>query len=182
MNKYGQEVLQLAYSYVKNKEIAEDLTQDIFVKCFKSIHTYKGKSKLRTWVWRVAINHCKDYLKSWYNQKVIITDNETTYTGLLQESVEQTVIQNDEDHQLASAVMNLPIKYREVIYLFYFEENEGLLYSRLHRLEQEGFIKSNWVQTETKYYQISHKGRRILQKAENSSVKKRILLKELIQE
>ena len=39
-----------------------------------------------------------------------------------QESVEQTVIQNDEDHQLASAVMNLPIKYREVIYLFYFEE------------------------------------------------------------
>jgi RNA polymerase sigma-70 factor, ECF subfamily len=122
MNKYGQEVLQLAYSYVKNKEIAEDLTQDIFVKCFKSIHTYKGKSKLRTWVWRVAINHCKDYLKSWYNQKVIITDNETTYTGLLQESVEQTVIQNDEDHQLASAVMNLPIKYREVIYLFYFEE------------------------------------------------------------
>ena len=122
MNKYGQEVLQLAYSYVKNKEIAEDLTQDIFVKCFKSIHTYKGKSKLRTWVWRVAINHCKDYLKSWYNQKVIITDNETTYTGLSQESVEQTVIQNDEDHQLASAVMNLPIKYREVIYLFYFEE------------------------------------------------------------
>ena len=39
-----------------------------------------------------------------------------------QKSVEQTVIQNDEDHQLASAVMNLPIKYREVIYLFYFEE------------------------------------------------------------
>ncbi|CJO25063.1 DNA-directed RNA polymerase specialized sigma subunit [Streptococcus pneumoniae] len=38
------------------------------------------------------------------------------------ESVEQTVIQNAEDRELASAVMNLPIKYREVIYLFYYEE------------------------------------------------------------
>ena len=38
-----------------------------------------------------------------------------------------------------------------------FEENEGLLYSRLHRLEQKGFIKSNWVQTETKYYQTLRK-------------------------
>ena len=38
------------------------------------------------------------------------------------ESVEQTVIQNAEDSRLASAVMSLPIKYREVIYLFYYEE------------------------------------------------------------
>ncbi|PEE35305.1 sigma-70 family RNA polymerase sigma factor [Bacillus pseudomycoides] len=122
MNKYGQEILQLVYSYVNNKEVAEDLTQDIFVKCYKSLHTYKGKSKLRTWLWRIAINHCKDYIKSWYNKKVIVTENESTYTGIQKESVEQIVIQNDEDHRLASAVMNLPIKYREVIYLFYFEE------------------------------------------------------------
>ncbi|ENQ3079073.1 sigma-70 family RNA polymerase sigma factor [Bacillus sp. WLY-B-L8] len=122
MNKYGQEILQLVYSYVNNKEIAEDLTQDIFVKFYKSLHTYKGKSKLRTWLWRIAINHCKDYIKSWYNKKVIVTENESTYTGVQKESVEQTVIQNDEDRRLTSAVMSLPIKYREVIYLFYFEE------------------------------------------------------------
>ncbi|WP_242142363.1 MULTISPECIES: sigma-70 family RNA polymerase sigma factor [unclassified Bacillus cereus group] len=122
MNQYGQEILQLVYSYVNNKEIAEDLTQDIFVKCYKSLHTYKGKSKVRTWLWRIAINQCKDYIKSWYNKKVIVTENESTYIEVQKESAEQTVIQNDEDRRLASAVMNLPIKYREVIYLFYFEE------------------------------------------------------------
>lgn len=42
--------------------------------------------------------------------------------GVQKESAEQTVIKNDEDQMLASAVMNLPIKYREVIYLYYFEE------------------------------------------------------------
>ena len=122
MNKYGQEVLQLVYSYVNNKEVAEDLTQDIFVKCYKSLHTYKGNSNLKTWLWRIAINHCKDYLKSWYNKKVIVTEDDFTYMESQKESVEQTVIQNAEDRELASAVMNLPIKYREVIYLFYYEE------------------------------------------------------------
>ncbi|MDA1763579.1 sigma-70 family RNA polymerase sigma factor [Bacillus cereus] len=122
MNKYGQEVLQLVYSYVNNKEVAEDLTQDIFVKCYKSLHTYKGNSNLKTWLWRIAINHCKDHLKSWYNKKVIVTDDGFTYMESQKESVEQTVIQNAEDRELASAVMNLPIKYREVIYLFYYEE------------------------------------------------------------
>ena len=122
MNKYGQEVLQLVYSYVNNKEVAEDLTQDIFVKCYKSLHTYKGNSNLKTWLWRIAINHCKDYLKSWYNKKVIVTEDDFTCMESQKESVEQTVIQNAEDRELASAVMNLPIKYREVIYLFYYEE------------------------------------------------------------
>ncbi|COE00984.1 sigma-70 family RNA polymerase sigma factor [Bacillus cereus] len=122
MNKYGQEVLQLVYSYVNNKEVAEDVTQDIFVKCYKSLQTYKGNSNLKTWLWRIAINHCKDYLKSWYNKKVIVTEDDFTYMESQKESVEQIVIQNAEDSRLASAVMSLPIKYREVIYLFYYEE------------------------------------------------------------
>ena len=122
MNKYGQEILQLVNSYVKNKTIAEDLTQDIFVKCYRSLNTFKGKSKVKTWLWRIAINHCKDYLKSWYQKNVLAIENEFVYTVDSKESVEQTVIKNDEDERLVFEVMNLPIKYREVIYLFYFEE------------------------------------------------------------
>ena len=122
MNRYGQDILRLAYSYVNDREVAEDLTQDIFVKCYKALHTYRGKSKLRTWLWRIAINHCKDYLKSWYNKKVIITENESTSNKTKKEMVEQVIIQKEEDHQLMTSIMTLPIKYREVIYLFYYEE------------------------------------------------------------
>jgi RNA polymerase sigma-70 factor, ECF subfamily len=121
MYRYGQEILQLVYSYVNNKEVAEDLTQDIFVKCYKTLHTYSGKSKLRTWLWRIAINHCKDFLKSWYNKNVVITGAEITNITKKQ-MVEQAIIQKEEDHQLISAIMTLPIKYREVIYLFYYQE------------------------------------------------------------
>ncbi|WP_455662808.1 sigma-70 family RNA polymerase sigma factor [Pradoshia sp.] len=122
MHQYGQEILQLAYSYVNSREIAEDLTQEIFVKCYKALHTYKGKSKVRTWLWRIAINHCKDYLKSWYNNHVIPSSDELVYSRESQQSTEHTVIQHDEDARLAHAVMKLPVNYREVIYLHYFED------------------------------------------------------------
>jgi len=122
MNRYGQEVLQLVYSYVENKAIAEDLTQEIFIKCYRSLHTYKGQAQLKTWLWRIAINHCKDFLKSWYNRNVITTDDDTVADRAKEETVEQTVIQKNEDAMLAFAVMKLPIKYREVILLYYYEE------------------------------------------------------------
>ena len=122
MSRYGQDILRLVYSYVNNKELAEDLTQDIFVKCYKSLHTYKGKSSLRTWLWRIAINHCKDFLKSWYNKNVVISEEQPVTHRTTKEMVEEVVIQKEEDDQLIAAIMMLPIKYREVIYLFYYEE------------------------------------------------------------
>ncbi|MCM3388804.1 sigma-70 family RNA polymerase sigma factor [Ureibacillus chungkukjangi] len=122
MRTYGQEIQQLVYSYVHNETIAEDLTQEIFVKCFKSLDSFKGKSSIKTWLWRIAINHSKDYLKSWYSRSVKAADDFSYIANESSDSIEQTIIQQDEDVQLAYAVMQLPIKYREVIYLFYYEE------------------------------------------------------------
>jgi RNA polymerase sigma-70 factor, ECF subfamily len=122
MNSYGQEILQLVYSYVKDQTLAEDLTQDIFVKCYKSLDTFQGQSKLRTWVWKIAINHCKDFLRSWYKKNVVTTDVEVIFNGTRNGTVEETVVQREADDELISAIMMLPVIYREVIYLFYYQE------------------------------------------------------------
>ncbi|MBA9025778.1 sigma-70 family RNA polymerase sigma factor [Peribacillus huizhouensis] len=121
MMTYGQDILQLVYSYVKNLPLAEDLTQEIFVKCYQALPRYRGEAKIRTWLWRIAINHCKDYLKSWYYRQVELnTGNYANCQAV--DHVEQDIIQKDEDKVLSDAVMNLPVKYREVIYLYYFQE------------------------------------------------------------
>ncbi|PFA94004.1 RNA polymerase factor sigma C [Priestia megaterium] len=122
MDQYGQEILQLAYSYVNSVAIAEDLTQDIFIKCYKNLHRYSGKAKFRTWLWRIAINHCKDFLRSWYNKNTVSTTDYFSSCINEKENIEQAVIQQEEDCELMSAVMKLPTKYKEVIYLFYYEE------------------------------------------------------------
>lgn len=120
MALYGQDILQLVYSYVKDTVVAEDLTQEIFIKCYKALPTYNQQSNIRTWLWRIAINHCKDYRKSWYFRKVSTAEEEQEWTS--SDNVEEEVIQQDEDRQLAVAVMELPIQYRELIYLHYFQE------------------------------------------------------------
>ncbi|MEK3980553.1 sigma-70 family RNA polymerase sigma factor [Psychrobacillus sp. FSL K6-2836] len=150
MMLYGQDLLQLVYTYVKDKALAQDLTQEIFVKCYEAYPTYKGKSTLKTWMWRIAINHCKDYLKSWYNQNIQVAVNAGVDVQA-SSNVEQQVIQQDEQERLAKTVMQLPIKYREVIYLFYFEDytskeiavmlsiNENTVKTRLRKAKQ--FLK-----------------------------------------
>ena len=156
---YGQDLLQLVYTYVKDKALAQDLTQEIFMKCYEAYPTYKGKSTLKTWMWRIAINHCKDYLKSWYNQNIQVAVD----AGIdvqASSNVEQQVIQQDEQERLAKTVMQLPIMYREVIYLFYFEDytskeiavvlstNENTVKTRLRKAKR--FLKeqlevSEWI-------------------------------------
>lgn len=159
MMLYGQDLLQLVYTYVKDKALAQDLTQEIFVKSYEAYPTYKGKSTLKTWMWRIAINHCKDYLKSWYNKNIQVTvDAGVDVQAII--NVEQQVIRQDEQERLAKTVMELPIMYREVIYLFYFEDytskeiacvlsiNENTVKTRLRKAKQ--YLKlqlevSEWI-------------------------------------
>ncbi|MBM7702727.1 sigma-70 family RNA polymerase sigma factor [Metabacillus iocasae] len=148
MTLYGQDILQLVYSYVKNHAVAEDLTQEIFVKCYRSLHTYEQKASLRTWLWRIAINHCKDYLRSWHYRKMQLTEMSFFSSKSTTNTPEEEVIRHDEDAQLSEAVLKLPVKYREMIYLFYFEEysikeienithvKQGTIKTRLRRAKE----------------------------------------------
>lgn len=120
MAQYGNDILKLSFSYVRNHAVAEELTQEIFIKTYERIDTYQHKSSIKTWLWRIAINHCKDYLRSWNYRKVVISERLSKDTVTQKETVEAEVIQRDEDDILAHEVLNLPVKYREVIYLHYF--------------------------------------------------------------
>ena len=117
MTDYGQDILQLTYSYVKSTAIAEDLTQEIFVKCYKALPTFEHRSKLRTWLWRIAINHCKDYLRSWHHRNVLLTYENEVEPASAPDELEKTIIRMDEASELFEAVLQLPMKYREPIYL-----------------------------------------------------------------
>ena len=122
MIDHGQDILQLVMQYVHNIAVAEDLTQEIFVKCYKALPNFHFNSSIKTWLWRIAINHSKDYLKSWYAKHVEVQTEELFAQVKSEESVEREVLQNEQDDELAQAVFALPIKYREVIYLCYYEE------------------------------------------------------------
>lgn len=147
MQAYGQDIMQLMLQYVHHFSTAEDLTQEVFVKCYKALPHFQFNASIKTWLWRIAINHAKDYLKSWYAKNVDVQADDL-FVQVSTHDVEQQVIQKEADDELAQAVFALPIKYREVIYLCYYEElvtreiadvlqlNENTVKTRLRKAKQ----------------------------------------------
>ncbi|EAD5531524.1 sigma-70 family RNA polymerase sigma factor [Listeria monocytogenes] len=122
MDNYSDDVLHLVFSYVKNRTTAEDLTQEIFIKCYEKLDQFNNKSSIKTWLYRIAINHCKDYLGSWHYRKLNFNDKIWDYLPSKSKHVEEEIISKDVANSLMSAVMDLPVKYREVVFLHYYEE------------------------------------------------------------
>lgn len=60
---YQQQVYNLVYRMLGNREEAEDLSQEVFVTVFKSIESFRGDSKFSTWLYRITANHCKNRFK-----------------------------------------------------------------------------------------------------------------------
>ncbi|MGI9860468.1 sigma-70 family RNA polymerase sigma factor [Moorella naiadis] len=146
IDQYGNSIMHLAYFYVKDRGIAEDITQETFYRAYKKLATFRGDSDVKTWLQRIAINLCKDYLRSWSWRKLWVMGEEF-WGGLKAPHADpsQQVLARDEKRALVEGILQLPIKYREVIVLYYYEEqstvaiarilniNEGTVRSRLHR-------------------------------------------------
>ena len=122
MDDYAQDIIWLIYSYVKDQNIAEDLTQEVFIKAFKKLDGFQGKSSIKTWLYKIAFNCCKDYLKSAYIKRVIPINIFHKFVNHTTPSTEAIYMQHNESAAITKNVLELPLKYREVIMLYYFEE------------------------------------------------------------
>ena len=120
MRTYGNDVLRTAYMYVKDIHTAEDIFQEVFIKADRNKESFRGESSVKTWLIRITVNACKDYLKSAYNRRVTP----------LQEFQENTLVsENDFDgierkeiqQEVRNAVMSLPETHRDVVLCVYFQ-------------------------------------------------------------
>ncbi len=63
LDDYQQKVFGTCISFIPNKEDAEDVAQEVFLEVFKSIHKFKGDSKLSTWIYKIATNKCLEFIR-----------------------------------------------------------------------------------------------------------------------
>ncbi len=121
MREYGTEILRIAYLYVGDIQIAEDIFQEVFFKAYQSFADFRGKSSVKTWLVRIAINSCKDYLKSAWKRRVAPMD-EATEQSLRSPDAYEQVEQEADAEKVREAVFSLPEQYREVIVCFFYQE------------------------------------------------------------
>ncbi len=112
VQQYQNMVFRIAFHYFANRDDAEDVVQEAFLRLFQREHGFDSDEHTKHWLLRVTINLCKDTLKSpWRRRRV------------RWESIpEQPVWERQEQQALFQEVMALPEKYRTVLNLYYYEE------------------------------------------------------------
>lgn len=119
---FGEELKRLIYLYVKDRAITEDLVQEVFVSIYLKLDSYNGDSSIKSWIYSIAINKCKDYLKSWNYRKIISMNVFSIFEKEDGVSPEEYTIVKDENSLLFHSILSLPIKYREVLIFYYYKD------------------------------------------------------------
>ena len=140
MRTYGNDVLRTAYAFVKDRDTAEDMFQETFIRAYRNLAGFRGESSVKTWLLRITVNICKDYLKSAYQQKVVpIMDFEED--SIVSEDDYEAVENADRNELIRAAVEQLPDGYREAVICVYFNEL-SVAETAKHLGVAEGTVKS----------------------------------------
>jgi RNA polymerase sigma-70 factor (ECF subfamily) len=160
MRTYHQQVYNLIFRMLGNREEAEDLAQEVFVTVFKSIDSFRGDAKFSTWLYRIAANHCKNRYKylsrrrfhaaqpldelserdsagrdggpSVHLQAQISEPDEILAGKRLEAAVQEAIASLDDEHRLLVVLRDVQgLSYQEIATITQLAE--GTVKSRLHR-------------------------------------------------
>lgn len=115
IDNYGNSLLRLCFMYLKDTHLAEDAVQETFLKVYKNYDKFNGGGE-KAWINRIAINVCKDMLRSAWSRRVNVVEE------LAEIADENTAVFDEGNTTLIAAVMELKPRYKEVILLFYYED------------------------------------------------------------
>lgn len=109
LKQYGDMVYKLALSQIKNRSDAQDIFQEVFLRLVKNTKPFESEEHVKAWLIRVTINCSKKlFLSSWRKR--------------CEELVVDIPFEDEHNSEVYYAVMKLPMKYRSVIHLFYYEQ------------------------------------------------------------
>ena len=115
VRRYGDGLLRLCFLYLKDAHLAEDAVQDTFFKVFRNYGSFEGRSDEKTWITRIAINVCKNYLRNPWRKHV---DESTALESIPYDGG----LDGGQDDIVVSEIMKLPAKYKDVILLYYYQD------------------------------------------------------------
>ncbi len=123
LDRYDRQVFSLIRKIVENREDAEELTQDVFLKAFRALPTFRGMCSFSTWIYRIAYNTAISATRK--KRPVSLSIDEYQQSDLSEEEMQQTSDGNDAIYRverLEAALGQLPPDERALILLFYMEQ------------------------------------------------------------
>ncbi len=134
---YADTVRRLCMIHLKNHADTEDIFQTVFLKYLLSTKEFESPEHEKAWFIRVTVNACRDLLKSFFRSRTVSMEEVLDQPSLPQE-----------DHEVLEAVLSLPARYKDAVYLHYYEgytapeiakilgKNVNTIYTLLNRARQ----------------------------------------------
>lgn len=131
VDQHQEMVVNVCNSFLHNADDAMDVSQDVFIKIFESIHKYKGQAKLSTWIYRIAVNHSLNHIRSKKRRNWLNTldnlfngdeDEKPVYEPADESSQEKQMEAEEEQQVMIKALQKLPDKQKTALTLNSYEE------------------------------------------------------------
>jgi RNA polymerase sigma-70 factor (ECF subfamily) len=127
MIRYERQIYRVCYRFVENRDDAMDLAQEVFIKAFEHLGSFRRESSLKTWLYRIAMNHCINHVKKHAPDFVAVTE----YTGSVRTSVQSQLEEREEREYFRRLVKQLPPKQKAILEL---RINEQLSYEEIAKI------------------------------------------------
>ncbi|MDQ0116596.1 RNA polymerase sigma factor [Paenibacillus harenae] len=153
MEQYGNDIMRTASLLLKDRHLAEDVSQDVFLAAYQKIGQFRSEGSFRSWLLQITINRCRGkmrlaswsrlFMRSWSGGDSDIED-ELPWTADRKDLMRDTVPGSEkwaEKLSLRAAIASLPLHYREAIVLYYYQELSIKQLTEVLK-EPEGTVKS----------------------------------------
>ncbi|MDH4235967.1 MAG: sigma-70 family RNA polymerase sigma factor [Nitrospira sp.] len=134
IDRHASAIVNLSYRMVGNRAEAEDLAQETFLAAYKALSTFRADSKFSTWLYRIATNKCKDWLRvkrPGQGQYDLDADESLDLYVTEDRTPELLLSQQQVAEELERAIQRLPPLYREA---FLLKHVEGLSYEEMEEI------------------------------------------------
>lgn len=123
-NEHSRPIFYLCLRLLSDPDKAEDATHDVFLKAYRKLHQFRGESSWRTWLYRIAINHCRNLQVTWHERHMMSNVDEAVWeTTPSQTDSPLRVLETKElGERIQKALDGLPAEYRLLLLLVADEE------------------------------------------------------------
>lgn len=142
VERYQSLVYSIAYRMIHDRAEAEDMAQEVFLKAFRTLDTFREEASFKTWICRIATNRCIDWKRK-HASRTQLTAGVEEADALPDdaETPEQTYLRRERQSQVRDVIDGMPEKYRAILLMYHFQ---GMTYKDI--AESEG-ISSRTVET-----------------------------------
>ncbi len=114
VHQYADMLLRIAFTHTANQYDAEDMVQNVFLKYIEKQPVFENTEHEKAWFIRVLINMCHNYFHSAWFKKTVELDENVGFPDIDENDLDEKAV--------LTAVLHLPVKYRLMIYFFYYED------------------------------------------------------------